>query len=59
LRDPTKRRGFVLGGTPVRKRMRAKLRQIKEQLKTARHDGVEAQGDSHLQNYIKAKTKTT
>ena len=36
--------GFVLGRTPVRKRMRAKLRQIKEQLKATRHDGVEAQG---------------
>jgi hypothetical protein len=34
----------VLGRTPVRKRMRAKLRQIKEQLKATRHDGVEAQG---------------
>jgi hypothetical protein len=36
--------GFVLGRTPVRKRMRANLRQIKEQLKATRHDGVEAQG---------------
>ena len=36
--------GFVLGRTPARKRMRAKLRQIKEQLKATRHDGVEAQG---------------
>ena len=35
---------FVLGRTPARKRMRAKLRQIKEQLKATRHDGVEAQG---------------
>jgi RNA-directed DNA polymerase len=35
--------GFVLGRTPVRKRMRAKLRR-KEQLKATRHDGVEAQG---------------
>ena len=34
----------MLGRTPVRKRMRAKLRQIKEQLKAIRHDGVEAQG---------------
>jgi hypothetical protein len=59
LRDQRSGGGFVLGGTPVRKRMQAKLRQIKEQLKTTRHDGVEAQGDSDLQNYIKAKTKTT
>jgi RNA-directed DNA polymerase len=36
--------GFVLGRTPARKRMRAKLREIKEQLKATRHDGVEAQG---------------
>jgi RNA-directed DNA polymerase len=36
--------GFVLGRTPVRERMRAKLRQIKERLKATRHDGVEAQG---------------
>jgi RNA-directed DNA polymerase len=36
--------GFVLGRTPVRKRMRAKLREIKEQLKATRHDGIEAQG---------------
>jgi RNA-directed DNA polymerase len=49
--------GFVLGGTPVRKRIGAKVRQIEEQLKTTSHDGVEAQGDSDLQNYMKAKTK--
>jgi RNA-directed DNA polymerase len=36
--------GFVLGRTPSRKRMRAKLREIKEQLKATRHEGVEAQG---------------
>src|ERR1700726_3344986 len=36
--------GFVLGRTPMRKRMRAKLREIKEHLRATRHDGVEAQG---------------
>jgi len=36
--------GFVLGRTPIRKRMRAKLREIKEHLKATRHDGIEAQG---------------
>lgn len=36
--------GFVLGRTPIRKRMRAKLREIKEQLQATRHDGIEAQG---------------
>jgi RNA-directed DNA polymerase len=36
--------GFVLGRTPVRERMRAKLREIKERLRATRHDGVEAQG---------------
>jgi len=36
--------GFVLGRTPMRKRMRAKLREIKEHLRATRHDGLEAQG---------------
>ena len=36
--------GFVLGRTPVRERMRAKLREIKERLRATRNDGVEAQG---------------
>src|ERR671932_2462681 len=36
--------GFVLGRTPVRERMRAKLRGIKERLRATRHDGAEAQG---------------
>src|SRR6185312_9905283 len=36
--------GFLLGRTPVRKRTRAKLKEIKEQLRATRHDGVEAQG---------------
>lgn len=36
--------GFVLGRTPVRKRMRTKLREIKEQLRATRHDGTEVQG---------------
>ena len=36
--------GFVLGRTPIRKRMRAKLREIKEHLKATRHDGIAVQG---------------
>jgi RNA-directed DNA polymerase len=36
--------GFVLGRKPVRKRMRAKLREIKERLRATRHAGIEAQG---------------
>jgi RNA-directed DNA polymerase len=36
--------GFVLGRRPVRKRMRAKLKEIKEQLRATRHEGIEAQG---------------
>jgi RNA-directed DNA polymerase len=36
--------GFLLGRTPVRKRMRTKLKEIKEQLRATRHDGIEAQG---------------
>jgi len=36
--------GFVLGRKPVRKRMRAKLREIKEQLMAIRHEGTERQG---------------
>jgi RNA-directed DNA polymerase len=36
--------GFVLGRTPIRKRMRAKQREIKEQLRATRHDGIEVQG---------------
>jgi RNA-directed DNA polymerase len=34
----------VLGRKPVRKRMRAKLREIKEQLTAIRHEGTEKQG---------------
>ena len=33
--------GFVLGRTPMRKRMRAKLREIKEHLRATRHDGMD------------------
>jgi len=36
--------GFVLGRKPVAKRMRAKLREIKEQLMAIRHEGAERQG---------------
>ena len=36
--------GFVLGRKPVAKRMRAKLRDIKEQLMAIRHEGTERQG---------------
>jgi RNA-directed DNA polymerase len=36
--------GFVLGRKPVRKRMRAKLREIKKQLMAIRHEGTERQG---------------
>jgi hypothetical protein len=36
--------GFVLGRTPVRERMRATLRAIKDRLRATRHDGIEAQG---------------
>jgi RNA-directed DNA polymerase len=36
--------GFVLGRTPIRERMRAKLREIKEHLRATRHAGIEAQG---------------
>jgi hypothetical protein len=32
--------GFVLGRKPMAKRMRTKLREIKEQLKATRHDGI-------------------
>jgi hypothetical protein len=35
--------GFVLGRKPVRKRMCAKLREIKEQLMAMRHEGTERQ----------------
>ena len=34
----------MLGRTPARERMRAKLREIKERLRATRNDGVEAQG---------------
>ncbi len=42
----TRRSGsdFVLGRKPVAKRMRAKLREIKEQLMAIRHEGAERQG---------------
>jgi RNA-directed DNA polymerase len=36
--------GFVLGRTPIRQRMRAKLREIKDQLRATRHDGIDVQG---------------
>ena len=36
--------GFVLGRKPMAKRMRTKLREIKEQLMATRHDGIDAQG---------------
>ena len=36
--------GFVLGRKPIAKRMRTKLREIKEQLMATRHDGVDVQG---------------
>jgi RNA-directed DNA polymerase len=36
--------GFVLGRKPMAKRMRAKLREIKEQIMAIRHDGIEGQG---------------
>jgi pimeloyl-ACP methyl ester carboxylesterase len=36
--------GFVLGRKPVAKRMRAKLREIKEQLMAMRHEATERQG---------------
>ena len=36
--------GFVLGRKPIAKRMRTKLREIKEQLMVTRHDGVDVQG---------------
>jgi RNA-directed DNA polymerase len=36
--------GFVLGRKPMVKRMRTKLREIKEQLKATRHDGIDGQG---------------
>ena len=38
------RNGFVLGRKPIRKRMQAKLREIKERLRAMRHDGIERQG---------------
>src|ERR1700720_1152992 len=36
--------GFVLGRKPIAKRMRTKLREIKEQLMPTRHDGIDGQG---------------
>jgi RNA-directed DNA polymerase len=36
--------GFVLGRKPMAKRMRTKLREIKEQLQATRHDGIDGQG---------------
>ena len=36
--------GFVLGRKPMAKRMRTKLREIKEQLNATRHDGIDGQG---------------
>jgi RNA-directed DNA polymerase len=36
--------GFVLGRKPMAKRMRTKLREIKEQLMATRHDGIDKQG---------------
>src|SRR3984893_3865652 len=36
--------GFVLGRKPMAKRMRTKLREIKEKLMATRHDGIDGQG---------------
>jgi len=36
--------GFVLGRKPMAKRMRTKLREIKERLMATRHDGIDGQG---------------
>jgi RNA-directed DNA polymerase len=36
--------GFVLGRKPMAKRMRTKLREIKEKLMATRHDGIAGQG---------------
>ena len=36
--------GFVLGRKPMAKRMRTKLREIKEKLMATRHDGIDVQG---------------
>jgi RNA-directed DNA polymerase len=36
--------GFALGRTPVRKRTRARLGEIRERLRATRHEGIEAQG---------------
>ena len=36
--------GFVLGRKPTAKRMRTKLREIKEQIMAIRHDGIDGQG---------------
>ena len=36
--------GFGLGGKPMAKRMRTKLREIAEQLMATRHDGIDGQG---------------
>jgi RNA-directed DNA polymerase len=36
--------GFVLGRRPMAKRMRTKLREIKERLMATRHDGIDGQG---------------
>ena len=36
--------GFVLGRKPIAKRMRTKLREIKERLMATRHDGIDGQG---------------
>ena len=36
--------GFVLGRKPMAKRMRTKLREIKEQLMATRHEGIDGQG---------------
>ena len=36
--------GFVLGRKPMAKRMRTKLREIKEKLMAIRHDGIDGQG---------------
>jgi len=36
--------GYVLGRKPIAKRMRTKLREIKERLMATRHDGIDGQG---------------
>jgi hypothetical protein len=44
LRNSADGSGFVLGRKPMAKRMRTKLREIKEKLMATRHDGIDWQG---------------